>query len=495
EAPKDPIPGASAAADRWRSYPALRSARAEEIFARLLPEILRRLSQAARPEEALQNFDGFLAGLPAGVQLFSLFEANPQLVDLIADICATAPGLSRYLSRNSSVLDGVIGGPFFSPWPGAAALVSELNDQLARQADYEARLDAARRWQKEWHFRVGVHQLRGLIDAEEAARQYTDLAEAVLRVVWPLCAAELSLRHGSPPGRGAVLVGMGSLGAATLTAQSDLDLIVVYDAAGTEMSDGPKPLMPGPYYARLTKTLVTALSAPMAEGRLYEIDMRLRPSGKQGPVATSWSAFQNYQAEDAWTWEHLAMTRARVIAGTNTDAQALGRELERFRQGLLSAKGPGHGPEIVQAVQDMRVRLAAAKPARAAWEAKLGPGRLQDIELFAQMAGLMAACPTHDTNSQLDAAFNCGLLSAAQRADMTAHYAMLRRVQMAGRLLTDGEIDPAALGEGGRSFVLSQTHDPSAEVLSARIAEQSLQMAGLIEAGLDVCASRKEKSL
>ncbi|MDJ0994253.1 MAG: bifunctional [glutamine synthetase] adenylyltransferase/[glutamine synthetase]-adenylyl-L-tyrosine phosphorylase [Dinoroseobacter sp.] len=482
------IPGADAVSERWRSYPALRSARAGEIFTRLRPELLRRLSHAARPEEALQNFDSFLAGLPAGVQLFSLFEANPQLVDLIVDICATAPGLSRYLSRNASVLDAVIGGPFFDPWPGLGALVAELSDQLARHGDYEAKLDAARRWQKEWHFRIGVHQLRGLINAEEAASEYTDLAEAVLRVVWPLCAEDLSRRHGPPPGRGAVLVGMGSLGAATLTAQSDLDLIVVYDAAGVDASDGPKPLMPGPYYARLTKTLVTALSAPMAEGRLYEIDMRLRPSGKQGPVATSWGAFQNYQKDDAWTWEHLAMTRARVIAGTSVDAEKLGQELEQFRQALLADKGPGHGAEIGKAVREMRTRLAAAKPAKTAWEAKLGPGRLQDIELFAQMAGLMAACPAHDTLSQLRAAEASGLLSSAQVADISDHYALLRRVQMAGRLLTEDAIAPDALGAGGRAFVLAQTQDPSTDVLSARISEQAAATAETITAGLDRCA-------
>jgi glutamate-ammonia-ligase adenylyltransferase len=487
------IEGAESVTERWRSYPALRSSRAIEIFERLRPEILRRLAQAARPEEALRNFDGFLSGLPAGVQLFSLFEANPQLVDLIVDICATAPGLSRYLSRNASVLDAVIGGPFFAPWPGRAALVGELSGLLGRQDDYEARLDAARRWQKEWHFRIGVHQLRGLVDAEDAAREYSDLAEAVLEVIWPLCAGELSRRHGPPPGRGAVLVGMGSLGSGSLTAQSDLDLIVIYDAAGAEQSDGPRPLAPSPYYAKLTKALVTALSAPMAEGRLYEIDMRLRPSGRQGPVATSWTAFRNYQETEAWTWEHLALTRARVIAGTSTHAEALGAELETFRQELIARKGPGHGPEIADAVQDMRARLAAAKPAKSPWEAKLGPGRLQDIELCAQMAGLLAASPVHDTRSQLRAAENCKLLTGAQTAALVAQYDLLRQVQMAGRLLTDGPIEPEHLGEGGRRFVLVQTNEASAETLTARMTEGAEEIADLIRQGLEACAAHKEK--
>jgi len=478
------IPELEEITERWRGYPALRSGRALEIFDRLRPQILARLAKAARPEEALSNFDGFLAGLPAGVQLFSLFEANPQLVDLIADICATAPGLSRYLSRNAAVLDAVIGGPFFEPWPGLEALVADLGTLLARAQDYETKLDAARRWQKEWHFRIGVHQLRGLIDAEEAALEYTQLAEAVLRVIWPVCADELSRRHGPPPGRGAVLVGMGSLGAGTLTAQSDLDLIVIYDAAGVDASEGPKPLSPAPYYAKLTKALVTALSVPMSEGRLYEIDMRLRPSGKQGPVATSLGAFRTYQETEAWTWEHLALTRARVLAGTGPGAGALGQELEGFRTALLAQKGPGQRADVAEAVREMRARLAEAKRSDAPWEAKIGPGRLQDIELFAQMAGLLAASPARDTLTQLGAAVTCDLLAPAQAAAMADHYGLLRRVQMAGRLLTDGKIDPETLGQGGRDFVLTRTQEVSSAALGAALAEGSDTIAALITVAL-----------
>ncbi len=165
---------------RWPGYPALRSDRAVEIFDRLRPEILKTLSEAARPEEALAQFDAFLAGLPAGVQLFSLFEANPQLTRLLVDICATAPGLAQYLSRNSGVLDAVIGGGFFADWPGVEALRSDLADRLARQPDHEARLGAARVWAKEIHFRIGVHHLRGLIDAGKAGQEYAELAEAVV---------------------------------------------------------------------------------------------------------------------------------------------------------------------------------------------------------------------------------------------------------------------------------------------------------------------------
>ena len=268
--------------DRWHHYPALASTRAREIFSRLRPQLLAGLRRAAKPDEALQAFDGFLKGLPAGVQLFSLFEANPQLVDLICDIAGTVPDLALYLSRNSGVFDAVIGGGFFEPWPGVQALSAELAEVLAHEADYETRLDAARRWAKEWHFRIGVHHLRGLIAPEEAGAEYAGLAEAVLQGVWPVVQEEFARRHGPAPGRGAVVMGMGSLGAGRLNARSDLDLIVIYDADGQDSSEGRRPLPARVYYSRLTQALVTALSAPMAQGRLYEVDMRLRPSGNQG---------------------------------------------------------------------------------------------------------------------------------------------------------------------------------------------------------------------
>ncbi len=157
-----------------------------------------------------------------------------------------------------------------------------------------------------------MHLLRGLIGAKEAAAEYSDLAEAVLEVLTPVVVAQFAEKHGTLPGRGGAVVGMGSLGARNLAATSDLDLIVIYDAPGDAMSDGRRPLDARTYYARLTKAFVTALSAQMSEGTLYEVDMRLRPSGRQGPVATGWAAFKSYQETEAWTWEHLALTRARV---------------------------------------------------------------------------------------------------------------------------------------------------------------------------------------
>lgn len=465
--------------DRWRSYPALRSTRAVEIFQRLEPDILARLKKAAKPEEALEQFDGFLAGLPAGVQVFSLFEANPQLIDLIVDIAATAPTLARYLGRNAQVFDAVIGGSFFDPWPGRAALQTALTADLAVAPDYEGKLDTARRWLKEWHFRVSVHHLRGLIEPACAGRHYADLAQAVLGAVWGPVADEFALKHGPAPGRGAVVLGMGSLGAAQLNAASDLDLIVIYDSAGVGASEGRRPLQARVYYARLTQAFVTALTAPMAEGMLYEVDMSLRPSGRQGPVATSLDAFRSYQRDEAWTWEHLALTRARAVAGEIL----VGTEVESIRQQVLAA--PHDPKKVVVDVAAMRARIADAKPMLAAWEAKLGPGRMQDIELTAQAATLLAGDPARTVPDQLAAGQRIGWLSKDDVAAMTRAYMLFWQIQAATRLLTDKALNLQDVGEGGRGFLLRQTGAADFDGLGAGMQDRATAAAAIIDGALE----------
>ncbi|WP_209424731.1 glutamine-synthetase adenylyltransferase [Pararhodobacter sp. SW119] len=462
----------------WRAYPALRSARAREIFKRLRPEILERLQRAAHPEEALVSFDRFLGGLPAGVQLFSLFDANPSLIDLLIDVCATAPQLGQYLARNSGVFDAVIGGDFFADWPGAVALQADLAAQLRAAGDYERKLDRSRAWAKEWHFRVGVHHLRGVIDAFEAATQYAQLADAVIAALWPVVLAEFARKHGDPPGRGAVVLGMGSLGAQRLNAESDLDLIVIYDADSGDASEGSRPLTSRPYYARLTQALVTALSAPMAEGRLYEVDMRLRPSGRQGPVATALQSFRNYQRDEAWTWEHLALTRARPVAG----AVNLFEEIEDFRRTLLAEKAQGDG--IAADVAAMRARLRAAKPGQGGLNVKDGPGRLQEIELFAQMGALRAASPARRTEQQLLAARRAGVIDTDDEAELGAAYRLLWRVHCTLRLLGGGPVNPATLGKGGLALLLRETGADDLAALSAEIEARTSAAARIVSAAL-----------
>jgi [glutamine synthetase] adenylyltransferase / [glutamine synthetase]-adenylyl-L-tyrosine phosphorylase len=460
---------------RWPAYPALRSERGNAIFERLKPDLLRRFQSAARSEEALLNFDSFLKGLPAGVQLFSLFEANPPLVDLIVDICATAPGLSRYLSRHSDVLDAVLDGRFFAPWPGCDGLTQELLRTLKR-GEFEQQLDRARRWQKEWHFRIGVHQLRGLVTEDEAMGQYTELAHAVLRALWPVVCAEIARRHGPAPGLGGVVLGMGSLGSGRMSAGSDLDLIVIYDPADAETSEGQRPLDPRAWYAKATKTLITALSAPTAAGILYEVDMRLRPSGRQGPVATSITAFEDYQMTEAWTWEHMALTRARPMAGE----EALCDRVETIRRAVIARKADA--AKVRADASEMRARLAATGRAGGTWALKEGPGGLQDIELLGQAVALAAGASERATAGQLAHAPGLGWLDADQTGALIAAHGLFARVQAAARLLTDEALDPEGIGAGGRAFLARVADTTSADALGLLLDETRVYTARMIGA-------------
>ncbi|MEO0358780.1 MAG: glutamine-synthetase adenylyltransferase, partial [Pseudomonadota bacterium] len=319
--------------DKWPDYPALRTERGAGLFAQVKPKILADLSKAADPNDALAQFDEFLKGLPAGVQVFSLFAANPKLVDLFTHIVSTAPALARYLGRNARVLDSVVSGSFFSPWPGADGLAADLAQIVRAQSSYEDQLDSLRAARNEWHFRIGVHVIQGLLSPQDAVAQYSDLAEAVLRCVVPAVEADFQRKFGTVPAASWCVLGMGSLGARSISANSDLDLMVIFDADPDMQSDGQKTLYARPYFGRLTQALITALTAPMPNGKLYEVDMRLRPSGKAGPIATRIEAFESYQRTEAWTWEHLALTRARPITG---DAKLMDRlektQLSRTRE-------------------------------------------------------------------------------------------------------------------------------------------------------------------
>lgn len=459
---------------RWTTYPALRSQRGRRIFDRLKPELLSRLAKTAKPEEALLALDGFLAGLPAGVQLFSLFEANPHLIDLLIDIVGTSHALASHLSRNASVFDAVIGGSFFADWPGQAALQAELAQALARESDYESQLDLARRWCKEWHFRIGVHHLRGLIDGARAGKQYADLAQAVIASILPHVAENFAQKHGPAPGRGAAVLGMGSLGAGRINSQSDLDMIVIYDPLDQDMSDGPRPLATRPYYARFTQALITALSAPMSQGRLYEVDMRLRPSGNQGPVATSWASFTHYQQEEAWVWEHLALTRAHVVAGK----ASLAEDIETFRADFLSR--PRDRGKVLQEVAEMRARLASAKSPAGIWDAKNGPGRMMDIELMAETGALLAGVSKRDVHSGLDGAVAAGLLDVAQVQTLKSSYDLCWSVQCAARLLSGKAIEADKIGEGGAAFLCRATGFDQVDHLQSALQDSYSTAAALI---------------
>ncbi len=454
--------------ERWETLPALRNERARTIFRRLLPEIMARMAGAADPDAALLQFDAFLNGLPAGVQLFSLFESNPQLLDLLVEICAIAPSLAQYLGRNAQVFDAVIGTDFFGTLTGMGELQTELTAIFAEAPDYERLLDAGRIWVKEQQFRVGVQMLRGFISAKGAAAAYSDIAEASLRALLPVVTANIAEKHGQVAGGGAVVLAMGKFGSGEMTVSSDLDLIVVYDVGSAEKSDGPRPLYVAQYFARFTQALVSAMTVQTAHGAMYKVDMRLRPSGQKGPAAVALSGFATYQLHEAWTWEHLALCRARVVAGPEALAKDV---MHAVAQALGRPQDIG---KVLADVRDMRQRLADAnfEAESDSWEVKLGRGRMLDIEMMLQTGLVLHYRPDcRAPLAMLDALENDGWIGRNDGAFLKQVLRKLSAFQQFARLGYDGVFEPSKAGKGMMNLLCRALEVADAQALQSELRE------------------------
>ncbi len=375
-------------------YPALRFERARERLHAVLPQLLRALAASGQPDAGLAAFDRFLAGLPGGVQLFALLKANPHLIELLLRVLVAAPVLARELTRRPRLFAALMEGGLAGPLPDRAAQQASLARFAPLDMPFEEVLDRARILVSEQKFVIGARLVAEATTVEEAAAAYTALAEAALEHMLDATRLEMTRRHGEVPGSRSVVLALGKLGSAEMTHTSDLDLIVIHDFPPDAPFSRPPPgregkdiraLSPSEWFTRFTRRLVTALTAPTAEGVLYEVDMRLRPSGSQGPVATHIESFRRYHAGQSWLWEHLALTRARVVAG---DSGLAAEVAGVVRATLTRARA---FDEVRAAVLDMRRRIQAEKPARSPWQVKTHPGGLVDIEFTAQGLQLVHA--------------------------------------------------------------------------------------------------------
>ena len=343
-------------------YPAVRSARARELLTEVQPVLVEALAKTANPDLALIGFDRFLSELPSGVQLFSLLKQKPALLEMIAAIMGTAPRLARILSKRRRVLDAVLDPGFFGSLADRAHLDAMIAAELEGARDFQEALDRARLLANEQQFLIGVRVLTGTISAAQAGGAYALLAECMIAAMQAEVEREMVRAHGRVPGGAAAVIAMGKLGGREMTAASDLDLILIYDFdQKATLSSGVKPLAPIQYYTRLTQRLISAFTAPTAEGILYPVDMRLRPSGQKGPVATQLSSFIHYQESEAWTWEHMALTRARVDLGAAGAARG-GREGHPRCCSWSRATGPRPPPTCATCAPASRRRRGRAIP-------------------------------------------------------------------------------------------------------------------------------------
>lgn len=368
---------------------ALRSPRAQELMDQVLPGLLAALGRQANPDAAFARWDSFVARLPAGVQLLSLFQRNPPLLDRVAGVLGAAPVLADYLARTPSALEGLL-DPVADPDFGRI-LRMRLGDARA----LEDAIGIIRGTVREEEFSIAVATMEGRMDTDTAGLARSALAEAALASLLPLVQEDFARRFGKVRGGGMAVVVMGKAGGREMMAGSDLDMMLVYDhPEGVIQSTArapARPLAASQWFIRAVHSYVAAMTAPDAEGPMYAVDMRLRPSGNKGPVAVSLAAFERYHGPagasegGAWTWERMALTRARVIAGP----PKLRKRVEAAIHAAIA--GAGDMARIRADAAAMRARLLRDLPANGPWDVKLRLGGQIEVEFIAQALQLMHA--------------------------------------------------------------------------------------------------------
>ncbi|MET3926159.1 bifunctional [glutamine synthetase] adenylyltransferase/[glutamine synthetase]-adenylyl-L-tyrosine phosphorylase [Devosia sp. 2618] len=447
---------------RWHygSYPATRAAAARAHLTELLPALLKTLGSAGNADEAIAKFDSFLSRLPTGVQLFALLRAHANLRTLLVQLMASAPRMSEAVIHRTHVMDGLIDPAFANEVTHRDVLVAKVDAFLAEARSYEEIIDRARIIGQEQKFLIAAGLLSGTVSATGAGEQFTALAETLVNRLFGSVRVEFERRHGRIAGGRVALLAFGKMASREMTVTSDLDFILLYDAPEAE-SDGDKSLSTSHYYARLTQRLVAAVSSPTAEGVLYEADMRLRPSGNAGPLATSLAGFRSYHRDNAWTWEHLALSRARVISADNP----FGIEIDTAIAEVMSrVRDPA---KVIEDVLTMRALMAKERPARHPFDLKLAEGGLVDLEFIAQSAQLVAgaqvALPQGLTSSVLARLGETGLVPEGVRlAEIHHTYSTVLQV-MSSALISPFKDDawPGAFKE----LLAGLTHYPSFELL------------------------------
>jgi glutamate-ammonia-ligase adenylyltransferase len=331
-------------------------------------------------------------------------------------------------------------------------------------------------------FHVGLNLLSGRLDPDRAGRAYSALAQGLIAALLKRVIEAFQAEHGRIRGGRVAIVALGKLGSREMTAASDLDLMLIYDfPANADESDGRKRLGPSLYYARLTQRLISALTAPTKAGRLYEVDMRLRPSGRQGPLATQFASFKLYQEDEAETWEHMALTRARFLAGD----KSLGSAVAKTVRETLTAERDAAA--IAQETRAMRGLIAREKGDADAWDLKLVVGGLIDIEFIAQYLQL-AFARQHpaildvSTRKVVEEAGHAGLITPEQAEVLVDAHRLYTDATQFMRLSTSGPFDPATAAAGVKRRIAAAVGFPDFEAFAAALGEARRRVRSAFEA-------------
>jgi glutamate-ammonia-ligase adenylyltransferase len=460
--------------------PAVQSPRAREVLTELIPALLDSLAGSGDPDAALAAFDQALARMPAAVELFSILRANKPVRDLFGDVLGSAPRLASIVAQRPHLLDTAIDPQFLQGITDATAYEARAQ-RLLEAPTLEIFLDQARILAQEEAFLIGLRILSGVLDPLEAGPVYSALAESIVSVTLARIETEFQREHGKIPRGRCCVIAMGKLGSREMTAASDLDLILLYAFdRDRPQSDGARPLHASVYYTRLTQRLISALTSATRQGRLYDVDLRLRPSGRSGPVATQLRSFVEYQSNAAETWEHMALARARPIGGDSTLRDDARAAIHAVLTGERDAR------RIAREASEMRALIEKQKGTGAKFDLKLTQGGIIDIEFITQYLTLAHArsCPDlllTETGAKLAAALRGGYLSSEQGATLIHAYQLYVRFTQMQRLTLGADADPSIAAEGVKRRLAEAMDVPDLQRAEMQITETARSVRAIFQ--------------
>jgi glutamate-ammonia-ligase adenylyltransferase len=462
----------------WLSgeYRALKSEASRDALFALLPSLLSNLAKAENPDVAFRQFDSFLQSVQRGASLLTLLQQNTELVSLIASVVGTAPRLGDMLAQQPRLMDGLVDPRFFGAMPKRDEISKRLEASLVGVDSYEDFLDRLRLFGQESLFLIGSRILSGTVSAQLAGTVFADVAEGIVQTIHGLVLDQFAQQYGMVRGQETAIIAMGRLGSREMTASSDLDLIFVYDFDHDHPdSNGPRSLEGSQYFARLTQRLISAFTTRTNYGVLYEIDMRLRPSGRSGPVATRLDSFAQYQEVEAWTWEHMALTRARVVSSSPT----FRRKIEETFRNVLTR--PRDHRIIANDVLEMRHAIAEEKGDSDIWDLKYASGGIIDIEFLAQYLQLIHAADQPaildtSTLTVLDQAVRLNKLAQSDADVLRPAMRLYQDLNQILRLCLSDRFKPDSAGDDLLRLLTRAAGDPDFSTLEARLKETQLDV-------------------
>ena len=463
------------------AYDCLKSPFARAQLAHIVPELLHQFARSTSADDAVIAFDRFIAALHRGGRLFSLLRQNPDLIALLGLVLGSAPRLADSLAQFPELMDAVIDPSFFGALPEESELAAALARSLQQASSHEEYLDRIRIFAQEQIFLIGNRILSATASADQAGEAFARLADVLIRSLHQAIEELFARQHGRIAGRQVAILALGKLGGREMTSTSDLDLIVVYDFDPEHPeSQGERPLHGPQYFARLTQRLISALSAQTNYGVLYRVDMRLRPSGRSGPLATQVDGFASYQEKEAWTWEHMALTRARVVSAPPAFAD---RVAQVIRDVLCRRRDPGM---VAGDVLEMRKAVAAEKGENDPWDLKHAAGGLIDIEFIAQYlqlvhAGRMPEILDTATTRVLEKAWRLGVIETPDAEMLRTGARLYQSLTQIMRLCLPLPFDPHAAAPGLVRLLARAADVPDFTTLDAFVRDTQARVRAIFE--------------